>query len=120
ELRQIIEDSLGPAEGYPIIRGRGSLLKAAADLGVRTPESAELASKDDLDRWPMSSGVLKLDGSWGGNGVEIAATPNEIAAAYKKLAKPRGIGFSIKRLLINCDPLAFWFWKNGRQPRITI
>jgi hypothetical protein len=120
ELRGLIESSLGPAESYEIIRSRGDLLSTAAELGIRTPQTVELRSKDDLQHWNLTSGVLKLDGSWGGTGVEIADSPTAIMQAYEKLSKPKGAGFSWKRFFVNRDPLALWSWKNARRPRITI
>ena len=120
ELRQLIEGSLGPAEIYPTIRSRAGLLMAAAEVGIRIPVTAEINSKEDLSKWAMSSGVLKLDGSWGGTGVEIANSPDEIAAAYDRLSKPRGAGFSWKRFSVNRDPLALWSLRGAKQPRVTI
>lgn len=120
ELRQVIEASLGPPEMYGTIRSRGDLLGVAAELGIRVPQTAELRSKDDLQSWTMTSGVLKLDGSWGGTGVEIADSSAAISEAYEKLSKPKGAGFSWKRFIVNRDPLALWSWKNAGKPRITI
>ncbi|MBS1821256.1 MAG: ATP-grasp domain-containing protein [Acidobacteria bacterium] len=120
ELRELIEASLGPHEMYETIRSRGGLLGVAAELGIRVPQTMELQSKVDLERWPLSSGVLKLDGSWGGTGVEIADSSAAIAEAYEKLAKPKGAGFSWKRFVVNRDPLALWSWKHAGKPRVTI
>lgn len=120
ELRELIEESLGPAEMYEIIRSRGALLHTAAELGIRIPLTIDLQSKDDLSKWPETFGVLKADGSWGGTGVEIANSPDAIAQAYEKLSRPKGAGFSWKRFLVNRDPLALWSWKNADKPRITM
>jgi hypothetical protein len=120
ELREMIEDSLGPAEMYETISSRGDLLNTAAALGIRIPLTTELRSKDDVSKWTLPSGVLKLDGSWGGTGVEIADSPSAIAEAYEKLSRPKGAGFSWKRFLVNRDPLALWSWRNAGKPRITI
>jgi hypothetical protein len=120
ELRDVIESSLGSADSYETIRSRGDLLNTAAELGIRVPQTVELLSKVDLQKWPFTSGVLKLDGSWGGTGVEIADSPTEIMQAYEKLSKPKGAGFSWKRFFVNRDPLALWSWRNAGKPRITM
>ena len=120
ELKELIEASLGPAGAYETICSRGDLLNTAAELGIRIPQTIEVRSKNELQQWPFASGVLKVDGSWGGTGVEIANSPAAIAQAYEKLSKPKGAGFSAKRLLVNRDPLALWSWRNSGKPRITI
>lgn len=120
ELRGLIEDSLGGAEMYGIIRSRSKLLMTATDLGIRIPETVDIQSKDDLAEWNRYPGVLKLDGSWGGTGVEIVSSATEAAAAYDRLSKPKGAGFSWKRFMVNRDPIALWSWKNAGRPRITL
>ncbi len=119
ELREIIEESLGPSAMYGVIRSRGELLRTAAALGIRTPETVDIQSKNDLARW-KGAGVLKLDGSWGGTGVEIVGSAAEAAEAYDRLSKPKGPSFTWKRFLVNRDPLALWSRKNAGPPRVTL
>ncbi|HEV2273619.1 MAG TPA: ATP-grasp domain-containing protein [Acidobacteriaceae bacterium] len=118
QLRPLIEDSLGPAENYPVIRSRGELLGAAQKLGIRTPENRTIAAEQDLAG--SASGVLKLDGTWGGSGVEIAHSQTEVLAAYRRLAQPAGAGVAWKRLLINREALALWSWRKREKPRVTL
>jgi hypothetical protein len=120
ELRALIEDSLGPASSYEIIGSRAHLLATAAELGVRIPATREIDSHEDLAAWHMSSGVLKIDGSWGGTGVEIVSSRDEMLEAYDRFNKPRTASLSWKRLLVNRDPLALWSLKNSKKPRTTI
>lgn len=120
DLRPVIEESLGPGEMYGIIASRMDLLATAGELRIRIPETRELNSRGDLREWSMTSGVLKLDGSWGGTGVEIASSRDEMLLAYDKLTKPKSTGFYWKRFLVNRDPLAIWSWQNSRKPRTTI
>jgi hypothetical protein len=120
DLRPMIEDSLGSAEMFPTIRSRGQLLKTASDLGIRIPLTEEINSREDLAKWPLSSGVLKVDGSWGGSGVEITSSATESLAAYNRLSKPKGFGFAWKQFLVNKNPVALWFWKSTNNPRITM
>jgi len=120
ELRELIEYSLGPAEMYPEIRSRAGLLRAATELGIRTPAIQSLATEQDLAHWGASGGVLKLDGTWGGTGVEIARTAEEARAAFRRLAKPKGASLAWKRLVVNRDPIALWWWRRHETPNVTI
>jgi len=120
ELRPLIERSLGSSEMYPEIRSRARLLQIAAELGIRTPAMQTVATEKDLENWSTTAeGVLKLDGTWGGSGVEIAHTADEARAAFCRLIKPKGTLFAWKRSLINRDPIAMWWWKRD-NPSVTI
>jgi predicted ATP-grasp superfamily ATP-dependent carboligase len=119
ELRSIIEQSLGPAETYPIIRSRDALLQTAVELGIRVPETRLVSSEADLDRWPAGSPcVLKLDGTWGGSGVAIVRSRAEAGAAFHKLSRPIGAGVVWKRWLVNHDPLAWW--SRGKRDKSSV
>jgi len=121
DLRSLIERSLGPAEMYPTIRSRGEVLQAAAELGIRVPFTETLTSEQQLGSWcEQTAAVLKLDGTWGGTGVEIAHSADEALAAFRRMAKPQGAGVAWKRFLVNRDPFALWAWRNREQPRVTI
>jgi hypothetical protein len=39
---------------------------------------------------------------------------------FRDFTKQRGVGFALKRLLINRDPLALWLWRNRKVPKVTI
>jgi predicted ATP-grasp superfamily ATP-dependent carboligase len=119
ELRSIIEQSLGPAETYPIIRSRDALLQTAVELGIRVPETRLVSSEADLDRWPAGSPcVLKLDGTWGGSGVAIVRSRAEAGVAFHKLSRTIGAGVVWKRWLVNHDPLAWW--SRGKRDKSSV
>jgi hypothetical protein len=121
ELRPLIERSLGLREAYATIRSRALVLKTAAELGIRIPVTETVASEADLQKSNLqTTTVLKLDGTWGGKGVEIAHSPGAALEAFRDFTKQRGIGFALKRLLINRDPLALWLWQNRTVPEVTI
>ena len=120
-LRSIIEESLGPAEYYPIIRDRGTLLTRAWSLKLRVPETQIIKNIEDLDRWAHGfPAVLKLDGTFGGSGVSIVHSVAGAVDAYKKLAKPVSAGAMWKRLFVNRTPLAFWSWDRPDKPNISL
>jgi len=120
KLRPLIEYSLGPPEMYPAVRSRGEVLQAAAELGIRTPATEVLVSEELPGNWcAKTAGVLKLDGTWGGTGVEMAHSREEALAAFRRLAKPQRAAVW-KQLLIGRDPFALWPWSSGDTRRVTI
>jgi len=123
ELRPLIESSLGRASEYDIVARRERLLETARSLGVRIPETRNVLSERDVRDWysrgPLRS-VLKIDGTWGGNGVEIVDTEAEAVQAYLRLSRPNLLAAAVKRWLINGDPLALWGWRKQQIAPITI
>ena len=122
ELRPLIERSLGSAAMYPIVQSRARLLETAAELGVRVPETVTIGSQAELAAWSdrvQSRMVLKLDGTWGGEGVLIARAAEQAAAAYSRLIRPRSLAMALKRLWVDRDPLALWSWSRRKRPVVT-
>lgn len=109
--RELIESSLGPASQYSRLRSRVRLLDHAAGLGLRVPETVEVHAEPDIRAWfsgRSQPAVLKIDGTWGGNGVEVVHSAEEGLAAFKRLRRPLRRSLAWKRLLVNNDPIAFW------------
>jgi hypothetical protein len=80
DLRPLIERSLGAAEAYPAIQQRGEFLRVAQSLGIRVPLTQTLNSAEELKDWKFDkAAVLKLDGTWGGEGVTIVHSRTEAA-----------------------------------------
>ena len=119
-LRPLIENSLGPAEMYPIIRSRGETLRVASELGIRIPETKTLTSIEDLDSWGLSDAVLKLDGTWAGTGVEIAHSRDQMRAAYGRLSKAQVARVGWQRVLFHHDLSALWSRPGQERRDITI
>jgi hypothetical protein len=120
ELRALIERSIGSAESYGEIRSRARFLQVAAEAGLRVPLTKMVKQESELAAWGAGGGVLKLDGTWGGSGVEIARSGEEVRAAFGRLSEPKGWGYALKRLIVNRDPLALWWWRQGEKPMVTI
>jgi hypothetical protein len=122
-LRPLIESSLGRASEYPIVARRERLLETALSLGVRIPETRNVLSERDVRDWfsrgPVRS-VLKIDGTWGGNGVEIVDTEAEAVLAFARLSRPNSLAAALKRSIINGDPLALWGWRKKHIAPVTI
>jgi hypothetical protein len=100
----LIERSLGRPERYGQVISRTGSLAIARGLGIRTPETYPVANEEALERCLDILGlpaVLKVDGSWGGEGVVVAKTREEARAAFHKLASPpsrvRSLGRAVRR-----------------------
>jgi predicted ATP-grasp superfamily ATP-dependent carboligase len=120
-LRPLIERSLGSSQAFPTISNRGSFLRAAAESGIRVPDTRIASSLNDIQAfWSDAPVVLKLDGTWGGSGVAIVHSIAEAQAVYQKLSRPISTSVAWKRWLINRDPIALWYWRRKELPCITI
>jgi hypothetical protein len=121
ELRPLIEYSLGAKEAYPIIRKRAAVLQAASELGIRVPVTKTVDSVEDLKGWCLDSpAVLKVDGTWGGEGVTIVRSQSDAIRVFRSAFGATKAGIAWKRFLINRHPLALWSWRRRKSSSITI
>lgn len=123
ELRPLIEYSLGDPAGFAIADSRDQLLRIAAELGIRVPRGAVLASERDAQQRFESLrpvAVIKLDGTHGGEGVRIVRSAKEAAAAYRSLRRGTNLLTATQRMLVHGDPLAMWSWTRRANSGITI
>lgn len=121
EFRPLIERSLGAKEAYPTLQRRGEVLRTAKELRIRVPLTQTVKSVEDLKDWCVGTpAVLKLDGTWGGEGVIIARTQDKAVAAFHRLSKPFSAYLAWKRFLINHDPLALWSWRRQTKSSVTV
>lgn len=123
ELRALIERSLGAASGYETVACRAKLMQIAQELNIRVPQTKEINDANDLRAWfsmPGVSGVLKLDRTCGGKGVQFAHSLAEAEGALASMRQPVNILTALGRWLLIHDALAFWKWKNHRQPVFTL
>jgi len=121
EFRPLIEHSLGAKEAYPTLQKRGDLLKAAVELGIRVPVTQIVNSVDDLKGWCVDApAVLKVDGTWGGEGVTIVRSHSNAVRGFRSAFGATKAGVAWKRFLINRHPLAIWSWQRRKSSSITI
>lgn len=123
ELRPLIERSLGGPSGYEIVAGRAELMQIAQEVGVRAPHTKRIRSTTDLREWfsgPGASGVLKLDRTCGGKGVQIVRSLTEAEQALSIMRLPSTFMTAFGRWLLIHDALALWKWKNHGQPAVTL
>jgi hypothetical protein len=121
DLRQVIERSLGHPDSFPIVESRDQLQRVAASLGIRVPRSFAVGSTTqaaehfaDLSQ----PAVLKLDGTYGGEGVSIVTSKHEAVTAFRRAQLATSAFTAAKRAVVNRDPYAFW--NLGRKARIGV
>ena len=122
-LRPLIASSLGDPRGFDIADSRSALLKIAADLDIRVPRGAIVATEADAKqsfRQFAPVAVMKLDGTHGGEGVRIVRSAEEAAAAFRSLRGSTGLLTAAHRLLIHGDQLAPWSWTRRAKSELTI
>lgn len=125
EFRALIERSLGAAAGYEAVASRAKLMQIAQELHIRAPRTIEVHGLVDVQAWfsapgKETSGVLKLDWTCGGKGVQIVHSLPEGAQALALMRRPLTLATALGRWLLIHDALAFWKWKNLRLPGITL
>jgi ATP-grasp domain len=123
DLRDLIERSIGPSDAYPIVAGRAELMQVAHELGVRAPLTKKITCPADLQEWfsaPGASGVMKLDWTCGGKGVQIVHSLSDAERAMTFLRRPATIFTAVGRWLLIHDSLACWKWKNQGKPTLTL
>jgi len=122
KLAALIERSLGSPASHSIVSSRYDLLALARGEGVRVPNTSRVDTPEELDSWRARESfpwVLKVDGTWGGGGVKIVQTSDEVQQSFAQLARMFRLGRAIKRLIVNRD--AFWLrpWWNRSQRAVT-
>lgn len=122
-LCNLIEESLGSPESYPIVSSRYGLLKIAREEGIRIPETNLVTAASELraghggQKLPW---VLKADGSWGGHGVKIAHHPKQAGQFFLELARPLATMRFLKRLIVNRDPYWLQTWWHRTKPAVIV
>jgi hypothetical protein len=123
QLAALIERSLGPASEYGIVSRRERLLELAVELGVRVPETRAVRSNEDVRAWFAAGAgrsVIKIDGTWGGSGVQFVESYEDALRALDLLRGRGSLGSAVKRLVVNRDPLAAWTWRQRGGASTTI
>ena len=122
-LAHLIENSLGPADSYPIASSRSDLLRVAREEGIPVPDTMPLKTEEDLKSWRTEHRlpwVLKGDGTFGGKGVKIAQTEEEAETSFSEISRLFVASRVIKRAIVNRDP--FWLlpWWNNYRPAVSV
>lgn len=119
-LHLVIQRSLGKPAACSLASRRSELMNLARDMGIRTPETRELASAAALDDWITERGlptVLKTDGSWGGQGVTIVSTGEEAHAFFLAATHPSWWQSCIE-LVLRRNPSPLWRQLSGQRATV--
>jgi hypothetical protein len=119
----LIERSLGRPETYDVVSTRSSLTAVAALANVRMPDTEVIPDLKSLRLWFERRGgaaVVKTDHSWGGWGVRVARTADQVDAAFRSMTGVRRAAFAVKRLVWDQDPELSFQLMRGRWPTITV
>jgi ATP-grasp domain len=122
-ITALIERSLGSPENFSIVSSRCELLKVAQSEGVSVPRTVKVERHSDMQLWKSVSAppwVIKADGTWGGQGVRIAADASEAQGFASELARGPGVAKLLKDLLLNRQRDWVWYdWRQSRRPVIV-
>jgi carbamoylphosphate synthase large subunit len=120
-FRPLIERSLGAPEGYPILESRSLTLQVASELGIRIPATWAIDSIEGLYapdiEWPA---MLKIDDTWGGEGVVPVASRQQAAEVFPSLNGVRHSVIAWKKFLANRHPLALWLLSRRHGTLVTL
>lgn len=123
ELRGLIETSMGRPSSFSQIRSRAGVMTAAQEAHVRVPETRQVHSENDIRGWFMSHpgvAIVKLDGTWGGRGVQIVGSERQATEAWLRFTAPETPAKALKRWIIDRDPLAFWPKQSHESRAVSI
>lgn len=120
-LRPLIERSIGAGNAYAALESRNQTLKAAAELGILVPPTRPIESVRDFRNpqleWPA---VLKIDGTWGGDGVVHVFNRSHAERVFPSLFGARRKVMAWKQFLIDRHPVALWLWRRRNGSTVTL
>jgi len=102
----LLERSLGRVESYPALVSRCDLIAEARALGIPAPQTIQVPREADLEGALVQIGlpaVLKVDGSWGGDGVAVVRNLEQARAAWQRLAVTPSPLRSVARAMLRRD-----------------
>jgi hypothetical protein len=105
-LRSLIARSLGNPDHFAMLHSRYHICSLARELEIPGPATEAVSDESSLKtglnalRLPV---VLKSDGSWGGRGVVVARSQQEVVRGFRRLSRPPDALRALKRLTINRD-----------------
>ena len=108
-VRELIARSLGAPLACGLATTRGQLLALAAETGVRIPQTTVVATAEELREWIAAHrlpAVIKIDCTWGGQGVAIVRSHEEARRMFDRMAARPPIANALLRLLLDRDTSA--------------
>jgi hypothetical protein len=105
-MLQLIERSLGDAASFRLVDTRSEFIELAKSEGLRVPGTAVIRDIADLRRHLAGASfpkVLKVDRSWGGQGVRIVHSVEDAEGAFVALTTPPRWGRIAKCIVQDLD-----------------
>lgn len=106
-IANIIARSLGSPEACAFVTSRGKLMALAAQEKVRVPDSAIIATTEELNAWCGQHGfpaMIKIDCTWGGQGVSMVQHHEQARKVFELVASRPIITKAMARTLLERDP----------------
>ncbi|MHB8715219.1 MAG: ATP-grasp domain-containing protein [Sulfuricaulis sp.] len=120
-LRELIVRSLGAPEACALATARGQLMALAAEEGVLVPETTNVATPSELNDWLAKHrlpAVMKIDSTWGGQGVSIVRNHDEAQRVFALMESRPTIVNATARMLLDRD--SSFFLNSIKQARRTV
>ena len=106
-LRVLLVRSLGRPAACALATARGDFMALAAEEGVRIPPTRVANTQGELAAWLAQHRlpcVIKIDCTWGGQGVAIVRSHDEARRAFASMAARPSLTNALARLLLDRDP----------------
>lgn len=90
-LAEMAERALGSISAHERLSSREGLMTLARELDIRAPAGAAIHSADELELWLEQHGApafLKLDGTFGGDGVRELTNPAKARTLFAQMTRP--------------------------------
>lgn len=122
-VRALIERSLGDPRYYRRVLRKSEVVALAARLGVATPATVQIDSREALQaqlahvRWPV---LIKADGWCGGRGNRLVRSPQEALAAFDELPRPQSWATALKDSARENSLQPLMRRLEGRAPAVTL
>ncbi len=103
--RSLVERSLGSPASFDILMSRQPSMAAIKEAGFPVPYLFDDASLEALETHFATGGgaiVLKVDGTWAGEGVRLVRSAADLRAVRRELRR-RPVASGIKRLVLRHD-----------------
>ena len=107
-LRVLLARSLGTPGACALATSRGDFMALADEEGVRIPQTRVASTQGELGGWLARHGlpcVIKIDSTWGGQGVAIVRSHEEARRAFALMASRPSLRNALARLLLDRDPI---------------
>ncbi len=105
-LRALIARSLGNPEACSLATRRGTFMDLAGQE-ARVPKTTGIADDAALEAWIAANvfpAVLKIDRTWGGQGVSIVGNASEARTQFQAMASRPALSRAVVRTLLERDP----------------